>query len=179
MTTTLERLDLAAAGFRRRLDGLSDADLAAASPCEGWSARDVVTHTIDAVVMVSDFVGEPTDDDPDGALLARFDAAIASLRAKVEDPELGTTVVQSPFGDLALKQLVSSIVVHDLLVHTWDLARATGGDEELDPELCAHTLEAMGPMDDQLRGHGFAEKVPAAAGADVQTEMLNFLGRRP
>jgi uncharacterized protein (TIGR03086 family) len=75
---------------------------------------------------------------------------------------------------------VSSIVVHDLLVHTWDLARATGGDERLDPALVEHTLASMEPLDDALRGHGaFADKLPAPDDADEQTKLLCFLGRQP
>jgi len=179
MTSTLERLDTATAGFRRRLDGLTDGQLEAPSPCEGWTARDVVDHTIGAIVMVSDFVGDPTEVDPGDEPLARFDAAAAGLRAKVADEALAGTVVDSPFGDLALKQLVSSIVIHDLVVHTWDLARATGGDEQLDADLVTRTLNQMLPLDQQLRGHGFAEQVEVDPGADDQTRLLCFLGRRP
>jgi uncharacterized protein (TIGR03086 family) len=120
------------------------------------------------------------DDDRSAASVDRFDRACADLRAKVADPELASTVVESPFGELTLKQIVSSIVVHDLLVHTWDLARATGGDEHLDPALVEHTLASMEPLDDALRGHGaFADKLPAPDDADEQTKLLCFLGRQP
>jgi uncharacterized protein (TIGR03086 family) len=179
MSSTLERFDTAAAGFRARLAGLTPAALLAPSPCEGWSAGDVIEHTIGSVVVVSNFVGDPVDDDRDADAVMRFDHAVADLRAKVEDPALAATVVESPFGELALKQLVSSIVVHDLLVHTWDLARATGGDERLDPDLVAHTFESMAPLDDALRGHGFGDKVAVADDAEEQAKLLGFLGREP
>jgi len=179
LSSTLERLDTAAAGFRSRLDGLTAQDLAAPSPCDGWTAGDVVEHTISAIVMVSDFVGDPVDDNSASEPVARFDHAVADLRAKTSDPELAGTVVESPFGALALKQLVSSIVVHDLLVHTWDLARATGRDERLDPELVSYTYTHMAPLDGQLRGHGFADKVEPHDGADEQAQLLCFLGRTP
>jgi uncharacterized protein (TIGR03086 family) len=179
MSTTLERLDTAVAGFRTRLDGLTPDALDAPSPCEGWTGADVVDHTITALVAVSDFVGDPVDDDKSAPQLARFDRAAASLHAKVADPALAGTVVESPFGELALKQIVSSIVVHDLLVHTWDLARATGGDEHLDPELVSHTFAHMQPLDETLREHGFGEKVATTDDADEQTQMLRFLGRTP
>jgi uncharacterized protein (TIGR03086 family) len=179
MTTTLERLDVAAGGFRQRLDGLTDDELAMPSPCEGWSARDVITHTIDAVVVIADFVGSPFDDAGGPDLTTRYDLAVANLRAKTADADLSGLVVESPFGELAFKQLVSSIVIHDLLVHTWDLARATGRDEHLDPELVAHSLAHMRPLDDALRGHGFGDKIETDDGADAQTELLCFLGRQP
>jgi uncharacterized protein (TIGR03086 family) len=179
MTSALDRYDISVAGFRTRLEPLAAADFDRRSPCEGWSAGDLVDHTIGAVVLVTGLVGEPFDDERSLGRLERFDRATHDLRAKVADPVLGATVADSPFGRLALKQLVSSIVVHDLLVHTWDLARATGGDERLDDELVAHTFASMSPLDGVLREHGFAEKVDAPDGADPQTELLCFLGRRP
>jgi len=179
MSSTLERFDHTAAGFRRRLVLLEPGDAALPSPCEGWSARDVIDHAVGVVAMVTNLVGEPLVDDPAAGDVARFDAAVLDLHDKVADRELGATVVESPFGQMAFKQLVSSIVVHDLLVHTWDLARATGGDEVLDPELVSHTYASMSPFDDVLREHGFAEKVAVDSDADDQTRLLCFLGRRP
>ncbi len=179
MSSTLERYDAAVSDFRRRLEPLAPSDFARPSPCEGWTAGELVDHTIGAVTLVAGLVGDRAPADTTASFTERYDRATRDLRAKVADPVLGTTVVESPFGTLALKQLVSSIVVHDVLVHTWDLARATGGDEQLDEELVAHTYEHMSPLDDVLREHGFAKKVDAPDGADAQTRLLCFLGRRP
>jgi uncharacterized protein (TIGR03086 family) len=176
---TLERYDTAIDGFARRLSPLTEHDFDLPSPCEGWTAGVLVDHTIDTLAMVANMVGDHLGDEPGATRSARFDRAAADLRAKVADPELAATVVASPFGSLALKQLVSSIVVHDVLVHTWDLARATGGDERLDDELVAHTYASMAPLDEVLREHGFDAKVPAPQDADPQTELLCFLGRAP
>ncbi len=179
MPSTLERFDTAAEGFRRRLVGVTEDDAGRPAPCEGWTARDVIDHTVGVVVMVADLVGDPVAPDPGAGDLARYDLAVADLHRKVADPGLGATEVDGPFGRMALKQLVSGIVVHDLLVHTWDLARATGGDERLDAELVTHTLASMTPYDEVLRDHGFAHKVPVDDDADDQTRLLCFLGRRP
>jgi uncharacterized protein (TIGR03086 family) len=179
MPSTLERFETAANGFRARLAALTAADAERPSPCEGWTAKDVVDHTLGVVVMVTDLVGKPLDEDPSSGDLRRYDAAVTDLSSKVADPVLGATEVDSPFGRMALKQLVSGIVIHDLLVHTWDLARALGADERLDDELVTHTLASMTPYDEVLREHGFAAKVPVAVDADDQTKLLCFLGRCP
>lgn len=179
MTSTLERYDTATEGFRRRLAPLGPADFDRPSPCEGWSAGALVDHATDVLVMVSNLAGTRLDDDTSASRTERFDRAARDLRDKVADDALAASIVDSPFGRLALKQLVSSVVVHDLLVHTWDLARATGGDEQLDAPLVAHTYASMAPLDDVLREHGFAAKVEPPDGADAQTELLCFLGRRP
>jgi uncharacterized protein (TIGR03086 family) len=66
----------------------------------------------------------------------------------------------------------------DVLVHTWDLARAVGGDEQLDADAVAAAYSGLKPMDAMIRQPGvFGPKVDTPAGADVQTEFLNFLGR--
>ncbi len=36
-------------------------------------------------------------------------------------------------------------------MHTWDLARATGQDDRLDPRFCALLLAGMEPMEDVIR----------------------------
>jgi uncharacterized protein (TIGR03086 family) len=179
MASTLDRFDVASGGFRERLAALGPDDDARPSPCEGWSAKDVVDHAIGVVVQVTNLVGTPIPDDAALSDLARYDAAVTDLHDKVADPVLGATEVDSPFGTMALKQLVSGIVIHDLLVHTWDLARAVGADERLDDELVTHTLASMTPFDDALREHGFASRVPVDDDADDQTKLLCFLGRRP
>lgn len=178
MASTLERYDVAAAGFRRRLEPLGDPEFGCPSPCDGWTAGQLVDHATDVLVLVGDYVGDPVEQ-RDDRRLDRFDRSSRALRSKLADDRLGGVVVDSPFGRLALKQLVSSVVVHDLLVHTWDLARATGGDEGLDPGLVEHTLASMTPFDEQLRSHGFGPKLEAPEGADPQTQLLCFLGRKP
>jgi uncharacterized protein (TIGR03086 family) len=65
-------------------------------------------------------------------------------------------------------------------MHTWDLARATGQDERLDPAECEALLTGMEPMDDVLRQSGqYGPKVEVPADADVQTRLLAFIGRDP
>jgi len=67
----------------------------------------------------------------------------------------------------------------DLAVHSWDLARAAGLDDRLDPEDVHRTFELVEPMDDMLRTPGVCgPRLDAAPGADEQTRLLAFLGRR-
>ncbi|WP_231104856.1 DinB family protein [Haloechinothrix halophila] len=65
-------------------------------------------------------------------------------------------------------------------MHTWDLARATGQDERLDPDKCAQLLEGMLPLDDVLRKSGqFGPRTEVPDDVDVQTRLLAFIGRHP
>ncbi|WP_225320575.1 DinB family protein [Streptomyces luteolifulvus] len=65
-------------------------------------------------------------------------------------------------------------------MHTWDLARATGQDEHLDPAKCAQLLDGMLPLDDVLRASGqYQPRVEVPESADVPSRLLAFIGRKP
>jgi len=68
----------------------------------------------------------------------------------------------------------------DVLVHTWDLARAIGVDVVLDAELCETAFSGARKNDAGLRSSGmFAAPVDVPAYADHQSRLIAFLGRDP
>jgi uncharacterized protein (TIGR03086 family) len=83
-------------------------------------------------------------------------------------------------GEVPLHDAIDRFYTADVFMHTWDLARATGQDERLDPEFCADLLAGMEPIDELLRQSGqYGPKVAVPDDADVQTRMLAFIGRDP
>ena len=67
----------------------------------------------------------------------------------------------------------------DHTIHSWDLARAIGADERLDPELVAVVTERLIPQIQAWRASGaFADPVPVPDDADPQTRLLAETGRR-
>ena len=64
-------------------------------------------------------------------------------------------------------------------MHTWDLARATGRDETLDPDECAAMLAGMEPMDECCGQRQYGPRVPVPDDADAQTRLIAFIGRDP
>jgi uncharacterized protein (TIGR03086 family) len=71
-------------------------------------------------------------------------------------------------------------VLGDVLVHTWDLARATGLDETLDADEVHGMLVGMEPLDEMLRQSGqYGPRVDVPADADEQTRLIAFTGRHP
>lgn len=82
------------------------------------------------------------------------------------------------FGSLSFSDFVLRMAAADTLVHSWDLARATGQDERLDPEAVDLATAILVPEDEDIRLPGaFGTKIPARPAADAQTRLLNFLGR--
>jgi uncharacterized protein (TIGR03086 family) len=91
-----------------------------------------------------------------------------------------STLVGAMAGEQTLASLVGRLVCTDVLVHTWDLARAMGQDETLDAGAVTTALEVLEPLDRYIRRPGgFAAKIDPAPGADTQTRFLNFCGRAP
>jgi uncharacterized protein (TIGR03086 family) len=153
------------------------------APCEGWVARDVVGHLVEWVpgFFVSfaelDLGPMPSVDDDPVAAWAALDAA---TRAALADPEIATREFDMPAGHHTVESAVSTFYTPDVLVHTWDLARATGLDERLDPDEVHALFVAMEPMDEMLRGSGqFGARVPVPDDADEQTKLIAFTGRQP
>ncbi len=171
-----------AATFTARVEGTQDWD--APAPVDGWTARDVVDHL---TTWFPGFLASSSDvrlpdapsatDDPVAAWRIQTDA----IQALLDDPASARMVVSNPhIGEMPLPTAVDMIYSADVFMHTWDLARATGQDEELDPAFCARLLGGMEGMEDVLRGSGqYGPRVEVPADADVQTRMLGFIGRDP
>jgi uncharacterized protein (TIGR03086 family) len=67
----------------------------------------------------------------------------------------------------------------DVLIHGWDVAKATGQDSTLDADLVDACRAVVEPQKELLAGSGaFATDVTSAAGAGPQAELLAILGRR-
>jgi uncharacterized protein (TIGR03086 family) len=176
-----ERFRRRAAGFTEKVEAVPDDRWESPSPCPGWTARDVVRHMIDnctrflGLVGIDPPPGPTVDTDPVGAWAAARDAMQASL----DDPSVASREYEGRLGRSTLGDAVDRFMGTDLVVHAWDLARATGIDETLDPTGVRDADAAMRPLGDAIRSPGtFGPEVPAPPGADEQTRLLAFLGRR-
>ena len=78
-----------------------------------------------------------------------------AVQALLDDPATPTKVMSNPhIGELPLDAAVDQFYTADVFMHTWDLARATGQDETLDPEKCADLLAGMEPYEEAMRSSG-------------------------
>lgn len=174
----------AAAGFTRRVEGVGEGEWEAPSPVAEWKARDVVRHLID---WSSGFLasgagvelerGPSVDDDP----VEAWRVHATAIQELLDDPATAQkTFSNSHIGNLPLDQAIDRFYTADVFMHTWDLARATGQDDTLDPERCARLLEGMEPIDEMMRSSGqYGPRVEVPADADPQTRLIGFIGRDP
>jgi len=171
---------IVADGFTTRVAGIGPDGWFVTTPCSDWTVADLVGHVITTHLRVLATLDgtDPVDVDPKSDLLPQWRAATGAVLEALGDEVRASKTMSGMFGEQTFASLVGRLVCSDTLLHTWDLARATGQDERLDLDAVARALEALTPLDEGLRRPGgFAPRIVPAAGADVQTQLLNFCGR--
>jgi uncharacterized protein (TIGR03086 family) len=181
-----------AAGFRRVagrfsevVGGVHGAAWSNPAPCEGWTALDVVRHLVEWVpgffergaITLPTSTAAQVEADPAAAWGRLRDA----LQAILDDPASTVDEIDvPPVGRHTVAAAIAKFVTGDVLVHTWDLARAVGVDVTLDPELAAAMLAGIEPIADLLASSGhYNAAVPVAPGTNVQDRLIAATGRDP
>lgn len=158
------------------------------TPCTEWDVHDLVNHIVNEARWVRPLlegktlaqVGDSLDgdllgSDPQGAWRAARDEELDAVRS-LDSLERSVHVSwgQIPAG-VYLHQ-----VLMDHLVHAWDLARAVGADEGLDPELVEYCYRGAKQAEDSIRSSGvFGSAVEVSETATTQAKLLALLGRTP
>jgi uncharacterized protein (TIGR03086 family) len=179
--------------FERKVAAVRPEQWTNPSPCAAWNARDVVGH----IVAMHGYMLRPLErqldpapsvqDDP----LAAFRAARADVEAVLADPALAGRVCDAPAGRMRVEEQVDRVVSDDLVLHGWDLARATGQDETIEPadveRLWAATSSIPPDLMEKYRTPGafgpgievFGPEVRVPADAPLQARLLGLIGRDP
>ncbi|MFD5814327.1 TIGR03086 family metal-binding protein [Streptomyces sp. NPDC127038] len=185
LTRQAEALEL----FGRRVHAIHDDQWEAPTPCTDWSVRDLVGHLVAEQAWVPALVrdGATVDDvgdSLDGDLLGpdpvvAWETVAEASRAVFAEPGALDRTVHLSFGDMTADDYCAQLVT-DLTVHTWDLSRAIGADEQLPGDLLSFAVREVTPHAAELERTGlFAPPEEPPPGADVQTKLLCLVGRRP
>jgi uncharacterized protein (TIGR03086 family) len=154
-------------------------DLARPSPCAEYTVGEVGEHVVRSMVLLASVAGGAGSAGPVAGLLdervgVTGEAALAAWRRR----GLGGSV---PVGRSTLPAgLAAEIIPLELLVHGWDMARATGSEIEVPAEVASHVLGcARSLVTPDKRGRSFAAEVPAGPSATVLERLIAFTGRQP
>ncbi len=155
------------------------------TPCKDWTVAQLIDHLVGSQHWARNGVAgtemtETGEGASQGDYQAAFDeAAAASLAAFNEDGALGRTV-NPGFGDMPAGALMG-LATTDTFTHAWDLAKATGQDTDLAPDLAAQLLEqsrqAIQPAFRSDEGTIFGPEQQAPDGAPAADQLAAFLGR--
>ncbi len=166
----------AADAFDQRYQAVTDASHDQPTPCAEWKVSDVVAHAVGVQAAFGGALGAGTAEDAD------WPTARDAMRTALASPGATEgTAFYAGFGGEVPKAMLVSVATTDLLVHTWDLARALGVDATLPTDSAAAALAALQSLPAEvLRAPGrFGPEVEVPADADPQTRLLAFAGRQP
>ncbi|MGF7122941.1 TIGR03086 family metal-binding protein [Rhodococcus sp. BE178] len=170
-----------AAALTERVDAVPTNRWDSPSPCDGWTARDVVDHVVGTqakmmgVVGLSIPPGPFATTDPAGAWRHTRDA----VQAILDDPAKAALEYDGHFGRTDLASTIRTFYCFDLVVHGWDIARAADLDTTI-PERDLDMVDAIiAQLGDSLHMDGVCgPAVEVPADADRQTRSLAALGRK-
>ena len=185
-------IDLGGAGeeLLTVVSGVEDSQLRAPTPCEGRSVGELLQHLVGLTVAFraaadKDF-GPLTDTSPDAdgwpplepgwreALVAQVPDLVAAWR------EDAAWQGMTRAGGVDLPGEVAGLVALDeLVLHGWDLARATGQEYACDDETAAACMQFVGQFDTAGTPGLFGPSLPVEGRASVFEQVLARSGRDP
>jgi uncharacterized protein (TIGR03086 family) len=168
-------------GFEAVAVGIPADRWGAPSPCADWNAADLVDHVTGGLRAIQSLGagGPPGVGSAAGAgALDRWHAARAELLAVLDDGAL-TKHVSLPWGaQMPLGEYVGRYPL-ELVVHTWDLAKATGQAVVIDPDLVREALATAEQFAPVARAAGMiGPEREVADDADDLARLLAIFGRQ-
>jgi uncharacterized protein (TIGR03086 family) len=153
--------------------------------CE-MDVRGLVNHIVGGHLWAAELVDGKTIADIggrfDGNLLgtcpfAAYDAAFAAAQSAFEQAGAFDRRCHLSYGDVPGAVYLSHRAL-DTFIHGWDVARATGQDNTLEPHVVDALYALFKPHESDLRASGaFGQLVDVPEDADPQTRLLALLGR--
>lgn len=161
----------AAESFDRRYQLITQDHQLLATPCSDFDVQALVAHAVGTQIAFAAYFGGSVPAD------AGWDQAREGMAKALVDPStLSGTYDHPAFGEIAKEHLLA-VATNDLLIHSWDLARAIGVDETLPAENLQPAIDGINRFPAKVRSVLFADPVDAPDGASLQTQMLAIAGR--
>ncbi|GAA0805474.1 TIGR03086 family metal-binding protein [Spirilliplanes yamanashiensis] len=162
------------------LAGVRPERLGAPTPCAGWDVATVANHLRQVLTALHLAARDGTVPPElwERDLAGADAAAIAAQAVAAWERPAAAAIVMGPATMPA--GVVAAMLSADLVLHGWDLARATGQDVACPPAAAEAAVAFLGDFADQGRGMGlFAAPVPVPADAGALDRALGLSGRDP
>jgi uncharacterized protein (TIGR03086 family) len=181
-----EPLEQAIASTRTVLTGVSKDQLGDATPCAAWKVSDLINHIVGGQYF---FEACAQGDPPAGGetdfsatdFVSAFDEGAQRCLAAFRADGVMDKVLTLPFGQMP-GSAFGGIAATDTFTHGWDLAKATGQNTNLAPELAGQLLmgakQFLQPAFRSPDGAVFGPEQSAPTGASTADQLAAFLGRK-
>src|SRR5438132_14171691 len=177
----------ALASTRAYLAGVKPGQWHDPTPCAEYDVRTLVNHVVSGNFWVAPLVGGSSiadvGDKYDGDVLGddpldTYGESAAEAAAAFKAPGAMEASVAVSYGPVP-GEIYAGHRYIDVLIHGWDLAKATGQDTTLPADLVEAAFEVVEPQKDILAASGmFGSDGKVPDGADRQTQLLADVGRR-
>jgi uncharacterized protein (TIGR03086 family) len=167
--------------FTEKVDAVRPDQWASPTPCAEWDVTALVSHAVDYQRGYGVFLDAgPGIETELGADPAK---AWTQIRPALVGAYDAPGALDRRFDFLAVfpGTVAEQVIVPtaDLLIHTWDLARAIGADETLPADICEGVLAGMRLVEETIRiPELYGPALEAAPGADAQAQLLAFASRK-
>ncbi|MFC8870446.1 TIGR03086 family metal-binding protein [Streptomyces sp. NPDC057148] len=175
----------------RLAEGVSDARLADPTPCPDLAVRNLLGHLTGLAVAFRDAarkqLGATTDTSPEAAVpdlgpgwREELPKVLGELAEAWRDPAAWTGMTRAGGVDLP-GEVAGAVVADELVIHGWDLARATGQEYDPDPAAlqAAHGLLTASAEESDRDAGMFGPVVPVPADAPLLDRAVGLSGRDP
>jgi uncharacterized protein (TIGR03086 family) len=182
VTRTIDAVSLlerASEGVAQVLQRVSPAQLGDPTPCTEWDVQALIDHLAGGPVYLLSALGVVAVATPADA--ATYAAVREQCLEALRRPGNSDVRCVSPLGfEWSVAEATAGTFM-DQLIHTWDLATATGQDSTLDADLVQACIAMFLPdTPEQGRAAGLiGPAIPVPAGAPAQDRLLGAMGRRP
>jgi uncharacterized protein (TIGR03086 family) len=182
--TTTGPVELYREASRRALavvEGVTPGQWGDPTPCTEWDVRTLVDHLVGGAAYLLAAMRGREPQPVTGASAAGYRALLDEVREAAADPAALARVCMSPLGFEWTAAEAFAGTFMDTLVHTWDVATATGQDATLDAGL-VEACSALFLPDMPERGRAAGIVGPAVAvgpDASPQDRLLAAMGRHP
>lgn len=156
---------------------LTPEDREKATPCENFTAHELLEHLAGSLKQIGGALGADVTDDVEAGPEVRI-AGLAQPTLEAFSRRGVDGTIDMGFAELPAT-VVAGIVNLELLVHAWDFAKATGQDLVVSDVVTDH-VEALAllTISDQVRASGsFAAAQPVAESASSLERLIAFTGR--
>jgi uncharacterized protein (TIGR03086 family) len=181
----LDQLREANEVFLEVLRNVTPEQMSLPTPDDEWDVRELINHVVLGNIWSAENIKTGNAPRPSGDVigdrdpLEAYSASVDAMMASFEEPGALGRMVTMPFGEMPAAGLAGFRFL-DLIVHAWDLAKATGQDTDLAPELCEVALvmsrQRMTDMD--RTNLPFKVEAPVPAAAPAADRLAGFLGRQ-
>ncbi len=182
----IEIYQSAAQGIVSIVGSVSAGQLGSSTPCSEWTVKNLLNHNINVqkwlhatLLGVDPERGEVDDDLPQEGAEAALKSITDQVIATANSLDI-TAPMATPFGEMPAGQFIMTPMM-DMVVHRWDLASATGQNNNIDSAIAEICIGILAPqfLEGARKNGAFGPEVVIPATGTFQDQLLGAVGRTP